>query len=392
MIAAKISENLKQSSLIRAMFEEGERMRRKVGAEYVYDFSLGNPDPEPPREFKDALKTLVLQDPPGLHAYMNNAGYPDVREKIAAQINAETGRKLTFQHIVMTCGAGGGLNVVLKTLLNPGEEVIVFTPYFGEYRFYIGNHGGRMVEVPSHLESFEPDLARLEKSITPQTKAVLINSPNNPTGVVYSEKILKEMAGILAKKEREFHSKICLLADEPYRKLVYDDVRLPQIFNIFPHAIVVNSFSKSQSLPGARIGYIAVSDQLEDAPALVDGLVFANRTLGFVNAPGLFQKATAMALDSVVDKGIYEERRNILYQHLIKLGFTCVKPQGAFYLFPKALIEDDMKFKDQALKHNLLIVPGRSFGCPGYFRLAYCVSLQTIERSLPAFEALAREF
>ncbi|MDR3271218.1 MAG: pyridoxal phosphate-dependent aminotransferase [Peptococcaceae bacterium] len=392
MIADKIQTNLQQSSLIRAMFEEGETLRKKVGAENVFDFSLGNPDPEPPQAFKDALKTLVLEDAPGLHAYMNNAGYPQVREKIAAQIHAESGRNLTAQHIVMTVGAGGALNVILKTILNPDDEVIVFKPYFTEYKFYVDNHGGQIVELATNPKDFAPDLQLLEQSINAKTRAVLINSPNNPTGVVYSEQLLQDMAAVIERKEREFSREIFLIADEPYKELVYDGIRLPQVFNIFKNAMIATSFSKSQSIPGARIGYLAVNDRIADVPTLINGLIFANRTLGYVNAPGLFQKAAALALGHYVDKNIYAERRNILYHHLIQLGFTCVKPQGAFYLFPKALIDDDMAFKDQALTHNLIIVPGRTFGCPGYFRLSYCVSMQTIERSLAAFTALAHDF
>lgn len=392
MVSQKVRENLKKSSLIRAMFEEGNRLRETFGADNVFDFSLGNPDPEPPDAVKSALKNLIFEDKAHLHTYMNNAGFPDVRTKIADSINRDTGTSLSFKNIVMTCGAGGALNVVLKTILNPDEEVIVFVPYFGEYKYYIDNHGGKIVELFSNIDTFEPDLNLLEKAINSKTKAVIINSPNNPTGVVYSESLLKDMAQVLERKEREFNSIIYLISDEPYSKLVYDNIELPKILNIFVNSIVVNSFSKSHSLPGERIGYIAVNDNIYNAEELIDGLVFSNRILGYVNAPALFQKVIATSLDETVDKRIYEERRNILYNHITKLGFSCVKPQGAFYLFPKALIQDDMEFKNRALKYNLILVPGRGFGCPGYFRLAYCVSMQVIENSLQAFEALANDF
>ena len=392
MISNKVLENLNRSSLIRVMFEEGEKLRRIYGKEKVYDFSLGNPDPEPPLKLKAALQQLVLEDNPGLHGYMSNAGFPEVRAKIAEAINRDTAKTLTGENIIMTLGAGGALNVVLKTLLNPGEEVIVFKPYFGEYQFYIQNYDGKMVEISTNPDTFEPDLDLLEKSITPLTKAVIINSPNNPTGVVYCEKLLKEMAAILEKKERDFGSAIYVISDEPYSKLVYEGVKIPPVLNIFKNSILVNSFSKSHSLAGERIGYIAVNDSLDGLKDLLKGLIFCNRILGYVNAPALFQKVVAMTLSDTVDPHIYQERRDILYNSLIEMGYSCVKPQGAFYLFPKSLIPDDMEFKDHALKHNLVIVPGSGFNCPGYFRISYCVSLETIKNSLPAFSALAKEF
>ena len=392
MISQKIIDNCKSASMIRAMFEEGESLKKMYGAENVYDFSLGNPDPEPPQAMKDALKKIVLEDMPRAHGYMNNAGYPDVREVIAKSISAETGKKITQNNIVMAVGAGGGMNVLLKTILNPGEEVIVFKPYFGEYKFYIDNNGGQMVEAETDLNTFNPDLNSFEKSINNKTKAVIINSPNNPTGIVYSKELLGDMAKILTKKELEFNHEIYVISDEPYGKVVFDNVEVPNVFNIFKNAIIINSFSKSHSIPGERIGYIAVNESIDGTDELIDGLIFATRTLGFVNAPALFQRAVALSLDSTVDTMIYQERRDILYNHLIKLGFTCVKPQGAFYLFPKSPIADDVKFKEQALKHRIIVVPGSGFRAPGHFRIAYCTSLDTIKNSLPAFEALAKEF
>ncbi|OGO79751.1 MAG: aspartate aminotransferase [Clostridiales bacterium GWC2_40_7] len=392
MIALKTSKHLKQSSVIRAMFEEGEKLRRIYGAENVFDFSLGNPDPEPPKAVKNALKRLVSEDKPGAHGYMNNAGYPEVRARVADGINGETGRKLSYRNIIMTCGAGGALNTTLKTILNPGEEVIVFAPFFPEYKFYIDNFGGKIVEVSTSTTTFEPDPDCLERSINSRTKAIILNSPNNPTGVIYSESLLKTIAGVVDKKDRELDTRICIISDEPYSRLVYDNIKLPSVLNIFRNSVVINSFSKSHSLPGERVGYIAVNYEMENAGELIDGLVFSNRILGYVNAPALFQQVVAMSFENVVDSSIYAERRDILYNHLIRLGFSCVKPQGAFYLFPKALIPDDKEFISHALKYNLVLVPGSGFGCPGYFRIAYCMDMKTIENSLAAFSALAEEF
>ncbi|NMM63682.1 pyridoxal phosphate-dependent aminotransferase [Clostridium sp. P21] len=392
MFSEKIVDNLTKSSWIRAMFEEGEKLRKIYGADKVFDFSIGNPDPEPPEVTKDTLKRLVLEDKPKMHGYMPNAGYPDVREKVAIQISKETNVPLTMKNIVMTCGAGAALNVALKAILNPGEEVIVFAPFFVEYLSYIDNNGGKGVIVKSNKDTFEPDINALEASITPKTKAVIVNTPNNPTGVVYSESILKNMAEVLKKKEKEFNTTIFVISDEPYRKVVYDNIKLPSALKIFENSIMVDSFSKSLSLPGERIGYIAVSPYIKDVDLLIDAIVYCNRVLGFVNAPALFQKVIAESVDTSVDINIYKERRDLLYNSLIKMGYSCIKPQGAFYLFPKAFIEDDIEFKNRALKYNLLLVPGSGFYCPGYFRISYCVSLKTIENSLPAFEALAKEF
>lgn len=391
MISDKISNNIKNSSMIRAMFEEGEKLKKLYGDDKVYDFSLGNPDPEPPAEVKAALRELANSNELKMHLYMNNAGYPEVREIIAQKINRETGLKLTSENIVMTVGAGGALNVVLKTLLNPGEEVIVFAPYFVEYNSYIDNHGGKIKVIDTDHSTFLPDVDLLRKNITSNTKAVLINTPNNPTGVVYGKEILESIAKLLEQKSAEFGHTIYIISDEPYRKLAYD-VEIPNILTIYRNAIMIDCFSKSLSLPGERMGYIATNPEADDIDSLMGGLIYCNRILGFVNAPALFQKVVAKAIDSSVDINIYKERRDLLYNSLIKFGYECVKPDGAFYLFPKAFIEDDVEFKNRALKYNLLIVPGSGFGCPGYFRLAYCCSLETIKNSLPAFEALAKEF
>ncbi|HWR39027.1 MAG TPA: pyridoxal phosphate-dependent aminotransferase [Patescibacteria group bacterium] len=391
MLSQNIHDKISKSSWIRAMFEEGAKLRQIHGPENVYDFSLGNPDYEPPAEVKQAIKKYTSGDCTGLHRYMSNAGHPEVREKIAAKAAAESGLPLTQNHIIMTCGAAGGLNVVLKSILNPGDEVIVFSPYFVEYLFYIENYGGKPVVVPTDSQTFEPSLEMLANSITPKCKAMIINSPNNPTGVIYSEETLKKIAALLAAKEAEFHSKILVISDEPYSKIVYDQVEVPSVLKLFKHSAVVNSYSKSLAIPGERVGYIAVNPGIADVDLLINGMIFSHRTLGFVNAPSLFQKVIADSLDTVVNTDEYKKRRDFLYQNLIELGYSCVKPQGAFYLFPQSLIPDDIEFAKRALKYNLLIVPGSGFGCPGHFRLAYCVDFNSIKNSIPAFKALAAE-
>ncbi|EIW19106.1 aspartate aminotransferase [Pelosinus fermentans] len=392
MISQNIYNKINKSSWIRAMFEEGAKLRKIHGAENVYDFSLGNPDYEPPVEVKNAIKKYTSDDSAGLHRYMSNAGHPEVREKIAKKTSEESGLPVTQNHIIMTCGAAGGLNVVLKSILNPEDEVIVFSPYFVEYLFYIENCNGKPVVVPADTKTFEPSLDLLARSITSKCKAIIINSPNNPTGVVYSEETLKKIAALLVTKETEFNSKILVISDEPYSKIVYDQVEVPSILKIFKHSAIVNSYSKSLAIPGERVGYIAVNPSIADVDLLINGMIFCNRTLGFVNAPSLFQKVIADSLDTVVNTDEYKRRRDFLYNNLIELGYSCVKPQGAFYLFPQSLIPDDIEFAKRALKYNLLIVPGSGFGCPGYFRLAYCVDFNSIKNSIPAFKALAEEF
>ena len=313
MFSQKIINNLKNASFIRAMFEQGEKLRKTYGADNVFDFSIGNPDPEPPAAAIEALKGLVLNPTPKMHGYMSNAGYPDVRDKVAKQLTRETGVNLTQDSIVMTCGAGGALNVVLKTLLNPDEEVIVFSPFFVEYLFYIDNHGGKGVIVPTQKDTFEPDLEALKSNITPKTKAIIINTPNNPTGIIYSEQTLMGIAGVLALKEKEYGTTIYIVSDEPYRKLVYDNIKVPSVLATFKNSVMVDSFSKSLSLPGERIGYIVANPAIEDVELFVNGLIFCNRTLGFVNAPALFQRLVGESIDAVVDTAIYKERRDLLY-------------------------------------------------------------------------------
>lgn len=392
MFSEKVVNNLSRSSWIRAMFEEGAKLAEKYGADKVYDFSLGNPYTEPPTEVMESLKKYIVNNEKGIHRYMNNAGYPEVREKIAKSLQKESGVELSADNIVMTVGAAGGLNVVLKAIINPEEEVIVFAPYFVEYNFYADNHGGKTVVVQPDVSTFEPDLNAFEKSITTKTKALIINNPNNPTGVIYSEEKLKNIAEIIAKKEKEYGTTIFVLSDQPYSEIIYDGAKVPSMLSIFSNAIVVNSFSKSLGLAGERIGYIAASSRIKDIALLMNALTFCNRTLGFVNAPGLFQKVVCDSLEARVGTEAYKKRRDFLYENLTRLGFECVKPQGAFYLFPKALIDDDVEFIKRALKYNLLLVPGSGFGCPGYFRISYCVKFDMIENSISAFENLAKEF
>ncbi|MTK13719.1 MAG: pyridoxal phosphate-dependent aminotransferase [Clostridiaceae bacterium] len=392
MFSEKIVNNLKNSSWIRLMFEEGTRLAEKYGAENVYDYSIGNPYAEPPVEVIESLKKHVTGGEKGIHRYMSNAGYPEVRARVAESLEKESKVKISANNVVMTVGAAGGLNVLLKSLLNPSEEVIVFAPYFVEYNCYVDNCGGQTVVVSPDKSTFEPDLDSFEKSITSKTKALIINNPNNPTGVVYSEKVLKSIEEIITRKEKEYGTDIYVISDQPYCEIVYDNIKVPSLLAIFKNAIIVNSFSKSLGLAGERIGYIAVSSRIENADILADALAYCNRTLGFVNAPGLFQKVVGDAINAKVDITGYEKRRNFLYDNLTRLGFECVKPQGAFYFFPKALIDDDVEFVKRAMKYNLLLVPGSGFGCPGHFRMSYCVKFDMIERSIPAFEKLVQEF
>ncbi|WP_095175512.1 MULTISPECIES: pyridoxal phosphate-dependent aminotransferase [Blautia] len=393
MIADKMVNLVKNSSAIRAMFEEGKIMAAKYGAENVYDFSLGNPNVPAPAEVKQAVyEELEKEDPVVLHGYMNNSGYEDVRGAIAASINKRFGTAFGEQNIIMTVGAAGGLNVILKTLLNPGDEVIVIAPYFGEYNSYVSNYDGKIVVVSPNTETFQPNLEELEQKITAKTKAVIINSPNNPTGVVYSEDTIKKMAEILRGKEKELGTDIYLISDEPYRELVYDGIEVPYLTKYYENAIIGYSYSKSLSLPGERIGYLVIPDEVSDAEDVIAAANVATRILGYVNAPSLMQKVVAKCLDAKVDVPFYNRNREALYNGLKELGFECIKPEGAFYLFVKSPVEDEKAFCAAAKKHNILIVPGSSFACPGYVRIAYCVSYETIMNSMPGFKALAEEF
>lgn len=393
MISKVMMDHVSNSSVIRAMFEEGKRLSAIHGAENVFDFSLGSPNVEPPATIKQAIFDILNEESPNhVHGYMNNSGYLDVRKSIADFLNKKYQVKLDECNILMTCGAAGGLNVLLKTLLNPGDEVITFAPYFVEYRSYVSNFGGELIVVPANIETFEPNLDALKAAINSSTKAVLINSPNNPTGVIYSEKVIQALAAVLEEKQQELGTSIYLISDEPYREVAYDGVEVPYVLNYYRNSFIGYSYSKSLSLPGERIGYIVAHGEMDDYEQVIQALNVANRILGFVNAPSLFQRVIARCLDSEVDISIYKRNRDLLYNHLVDIGFSCVKPEGAFYLFPKSLIPDDKLFAEEAKKFNLLMVPGSAFACPGHFRLSYCIAYEKIEKSLDAFTKLAQVY
>ncbi len=394
MIAEKMQNMVKNSSAIRAMFEEGNRLAKIYGPENVFDFSLGNPNVPAPQAVKDAIiEILNEEDPVALHGYTNsNAGYEDVREAVAASLNERFGTAFAGKNIVMTVGAAGGLNVALKILLNPGDEVITFAPYFGEYRSYTANFDGVLVAISPNIEDFQPKLDEFEAKITAKTKAVIVNTPNNPTGVVYSEETIKKLAAIMEAKQKEFGTDIYLISDEPYRELAYDGVEVPYLTKYYANTIVGYSFSKSLSLPGERIGYLVIPDEASDSSDLISAASVATRILGFVNAPTLQQKMVVKCLNEQTDISYYDRNRETLYNGLSECGFTCIKPEGAFYLFVKSPIENEKEFCEAAKKYNILIVPGSSFGCPGYVRMAYCVAYETIVNALPKFKELAKEY
>ena len=394
MIAEKMKNMVANSSAIRAMFEEGNRLAEIYGAENVYDFSLGNPNVAAPEAVKNAIIELLDEDDPVvLHGYTNsNAGYADVRETVAESLNARFGTSFEGKNIVMTVGAAGGLNVILKTLLNPGDEVIAFAPYFGEYRSYTNNYDGVIVDISPNTTDFQPKLDEFEQKITPKTKAVIVNTPNNPTGVVYSEETIKKMAAIMEAKQKEYGTDIYLIADEPYRELVYDGAEVPYLTKYYDNTIVGYSYSKSLSLPGERIGYLVIPDEVEDSETILSAAGVATRILGFVNAPTLQQKVVAKCINEKTDISYYDRNRETLYNGLKECGFECIKPQGAFYLFVKSPVPDEKEFCAAAKKYNILIVPGSSFACPGYVRIAYCVSYDTIVNALPKFKELAKEY
>ncbi len=394
MIAEKMKNMVANSSAIRAMFEEGNRLAKIYGAENVYDFSLGNPNVPAPEAVKRAIfELLEEEDAVVLHGYTNsNCGYADVRKAVADSLNERFGTKFEGKNIVMTVGAAGGLNVILKSLINPGDEVIAFAPYFGEYRSYTNNYDGVLVEISPNTVDFQPKLDEFEQKITPKTKAVIVNTPNNPTGVVYSEETIKKLAAIMEEKQKEFDTDIFLISDEPYRELVYDGAEVPYLTKYYANTIVGYSFSKSLSLPGERIGYLVIPDEVTDSEEVLAAANVATRILGFVNAPTLQQKVVARCLNEKTDISYYDRNRETLYQGLKSCGFSCIKPEGAFYLFVKSPVADEKEFCAAAKKYNLLIVPGSSFACPGYVRLAYCVSYETIVNSLPKFRKLAKEY
>lgn len=393
MISEKMKPYVKNNSAIRMMFEEGNRLRAKYGADKVFDFSLGNPSVPAPDSVRKAIIELVnTTDPTVLYGYMSNAGFEDVRQTIAESLNRRFDTKFSAKNLIMTVGAASGLNVILKTILNPGEEVIVFAPYFLEYGAYVRNYDGVLVEISPDTTTFQPNLAEFEQKITPKTRAVIVNTPHNPTGVVYSEETIKKLSAILEAKQKEFGTVIYLISDEPYRELAYDGVEVPYLTKYYNNTVVGYSYSKSLSLPGERIGYLVIPDEADGSEELISAATIANRTLGCVNAPSLIQKVVAKCVDAKTDLAAYDKNRQALYDGLKECGFECIKPQGAFYLFVKSPVEDEKAFCEAGKKYNILMVPGSSFACPGYVRLAYCVSYETIVNSLPEFKKLAAEY
>ncbi|MFC1825821.1 pyridoxal phosphate-dependent aminotransferase [Thermodesulfobacteriota bacterium] len=390
-IANYISEILSKSSWIRKMFEEGARLKAKHGAAKVFDFSLGNPNLEPPDEFKAALREAVMNPGPGAHCYMPNTGLPDVCRSVADYLAQEQQMPVTAQEVIMTCGAAGALNVILKAILDQGSEVITPVPGFVEYSFYVGNHGGSLKTVPTRPD-FTLDLDAISNAITPRTKAVLINSPNNPTGQIYSEADLNNLGRLLTDKGTKFNQTVYLISDEPYRKIVYDGLQVPSIFKCYPESIIASSYSKDISIPGERIGFLAVNPEATFKADLLSAMVFTNRILGYVNAPALMQRVVASIQGASIDISVYARKRELLCGGLADCGYEFVKPAGAFYLFPKTPVSDDVQFV-QALQDELILtVPGSGFGGPGYFRIAFCVDDDTIINAMPGFRRVMQRY
>ncbi len=392
-----ISKNMEKlvagSSTIRKLFEEGLQMAQEVGTDNVYDFSLGNPASPVPDDVRKAIDD-ILDNTDGniVHGYMKNAGYDDVRQAVADSLNKKNGTSYVKENIIMTCGAAGAMNCVFRSVLDTDDEVIAFAPFFGEYNSYANNFGGKLIVVPADTDTFQLNLKELPAYINKKTKCIIVNNPNNPSGVIYTEETIKKLNDILTKAENEIGHPIYLLADEPYRELVYCDQTVPYIPNIIKNSIFIYSFSKTLSLPGERIGYMAVSSKIDYYDEMINALVVANRCLGYINAPSLFQLVVAKCLDVPANLEFYDANRKLLYGELTRMGFEIVKPDGAFYMLIKSPTKDEDDFVAAGKKHHIILVPAKSFGCPGYVRLAYCVSSDMIKRSLPAFEKLAEEF
>jgi len=382
---------MEKSSWIRKMFEEGIWLKKQFGEENVFDLSLGNPVIEPPDQVQAALVKAAKDISPGLHRYMPNAGLQDVREAIAKTLSNECQVSLSANDLVMVCGAAGGLNITLKTLLDSGDEVLIFAPYFVEYLFYADNHGGKAVAVKTH-DDFTLDMDALKDALSEKTKAVIVNSPNNPTGVVYSRKELKQLTEVLKAHSEKTGKAVYLISDDPYKKITFDGVEAVNILELYENSIYITSHSKDIALPGERIGFVAVHPKCEDAGNLMAGLIFSNRVLGFVNAPALIQRVVKNVQGVTVDVEQYKKKRDFLYGELTRIGYDVVKPQGAFYFFPKSPIDDEVKFVKKLAEKKVLVVPGRGFGCPGYFRISYCLPDSVIEGSIAGFESTFNDF
>ena len=380
------------SSTIRKLFEEGLQLAAEVGAENVYDFSLGNPASPVPAKVTESIKDILAENTDSyVHGYMKNAGFDEVRANVAANLNKRFDMGYDAGDIVMTVGAAGAMNCIFRALIETDDEVIAFAPYFGEYRNYAANYGGKLVVVPPDMDNFDLNINELDALINPKTKCIIINNPNNPSGRIFPEETIKQLGAIIEKAEKRIGHPIYVLADEPYRELVYDNEVVPYIPSIIKNSIYIYSFSKTLSLPGERIGYMALSKKMDCYDEMINAMAVANRCLGYVNAPSLFQLVVSRCLDEGVDLDFYDRNRKLLYDKLTSLGFKVVKPQGAFYLLVKAPMEDEEEFVSLAKKHHIILVSTKSFGCPGYIRMAYCVDYEMIKRSIPAFEALAKE-
>ena len=389
-ISKKVHNFIEKASWIRKMFEQGAKLKKEYGDNNVFDFSIGNPYIDPPEKFFEVLEAVAKDRSKNVHGYMSNAGYPETRDAVAEYLSEEHAMEIFGEHIIMTCGAGGGLNVIFKTLLDPGDEVIVPAPYFVEYGFYVGNFGGILKTVPTQND-FSLNLEEIEKAISEKTKAVLINSPNNPTGRIYDKNTIDRLGLILKQKSSEYKKEIYLISDEPYSRIVYDNISVPSILQSYTNSMIVTSYSKDLSIPGERLGFIAVNPSLEPLSELLNGLIFSNRTLGFVNAPAIMQRVVKDIQGLSGDMDIYRQKRDLLCDMLFDLGYKFTKPEGAFYLFPKSPI-DDIEFVNELQEEKILVVPGSGFGCPGYFRISYCVEDSVIKGAKKGFSKLAKKY
>jgi aspartate aminotransferase len=391
LVAKRMVELTQTASWIRKMFEEGMRLAAIHGAENIYDLSIGNPNVEPPAEFQRVLQEVVCDPTPGMHGYMQNAGYPEVRSAVATYLSQEQGADLTGDHVVMTAGAGGAINVIFRAIIDPGDEVIVSRPYFVEYGNYLANHLGVLVPVDS-TPDFDLDIAAIEGAIRPATRAVLINSPNNPTGRIYPPSVLAALGDLLRRKSRELGRIIYLVSDEPYRHIVFDGHQVPSVLAAYEYTLIANSYSKELSLAGERIGYVAANPVIPEVEQLMSCLILANRVLGFINAPALMQRVVARLQGVEVDMSLYRENRDRLYEVLTTAGYEVIKPEGTFYMFVRSPLEDDLTFTHELLENLVLVTPGTGFGYPGYFRIAFCVDRRIVEGSVPVFRKLGEKY